>query len=241
MACHHLTSCDFAFCPTTDKSSAEYIKSIQTPSTCNFNTYLDCHYKPVFTTPRTEPSNKTGFNLINPHTISNAYAPEFIKVPCKEPNFPNEVYTSSDPRLISAYHNGQKLGLDVPPIDHYVGMNNVYTNPSIPNFKSFYKNYDDIKAGQIMYYTNKSLEDNLFAPVFENPSKVTGVMYKDPMGGTYPEYIRDPKIKDNVLNTVNRKYRYGLSSINDENEFREDIIHLQMRPQDRMRYSTRWA
>jgi hypothetical protein len=81
----------------------------------------------------------------------------------------------------------------------------------------------------------------LFQPLFENASQVTGTIYKDPMGATYPEYHRIPIVDNNVLKTKNRNYSYGLSSINDTNEFREDIIHKQMRVNDRQRYAPRYT
>jgi hypothetical protein len=59
------------------------------------------------------------------------------------------------------------------------------------------------------------------------------------MSSTYPEYKRVPIANENVLNTKNRLYTDGLSSLSDTNEFREDIINLQMRPQNRINYAYR--
>lgn len=234
-----LSSCD---CYECMNNRNKY--SVSNHTNCNFSPRLECRNRIEFKN-QIEPMNKTGYTIINPETIQNLYAKDFYEIECnKEPlggNCPKKVYTSSDPRLISIFHGGQKLALDSPALDPGITLNEVYTDLTNKNYKNIYKNYEDIKGGQIMYYIDKSIEDDLFQPVFENASNVTGQIYKDPMGGTYPEYVRVPIKDDNVLRTRNRTYSYGLSSINDQNEFREDIIHLQMRPEDRKRYATRWT
>ena len=139
-------------------------------------------------------------------------------------------------------HNGQSLVLDVPPTDEDIKMKDIYTDPRLNYFGQRYNNYSDINAGQILYYVDRNIEDSLFQPLFENPAEVDGKLYKDPMAGiAYPEYNRTPIFNTNVLKTRNRTYTHGLSSIDDINEFREDIIHKQMRVNDRQRYTTRYT
>ena len=182
-----------------------------------------------------EPNNKKDFILLNPRTYSNLYAKDFYK---SNENCDNS-YTSTDPRLISIFHNGQQLELDRPPMDGSMKMKDIY-NPELNNYgKPVYKNYKDINAGQIMYYIDRSIEDTLHKPLFNNPALIDGELYTDPMSSTYPEYRRIPVSNENVLNTKNRLYSDGLSSLSDTNEFREDIINLQMRPQNRVNYAYR--
>ena len=126
-------------------------------------------------------------------------------------------------------------------MDSNIRLCEIY-NDGLRNYGQKYKNYSSIKEGDIMYYYDKSIENSLFNPIFENPANVESQLYKDPMASiAYPEYIRNPIYKSNLLKTKNRDYRYNLSAIDDQNEFREDIIHLQMRPQDRTKYSARWT
>lgn len=180
-----------------------------------------------------EPLNKQGFEYINPKAISNSYATDFY-------NYENG-YLSYDPRLISAFHNGQRMVLDSPPIDNSIKLCQVYTDPTLSNYGKKYNSYADVNTGDILYYIDKSREDTMYEPLFENPARVQGVMYQDPMGTVYPEYKRVPVKNNNVMSTKNRRYSYGLSAIDDINEFREDIIHLQMRRADRKRYEPRYT
>jgi len=224
-----LSSCNCYGCKASD-----FDLNMQNPKNCDTSPYFDCIDTLSFKT-QVEPTNKKGYEFINPENISNAYATDFYKH--------KDIYKSNDPRLISGAHNGQVLELDRPPTSHNVKLRDIYIDPNMANFgKQHYSNYEDIKAGDILYYNDKSIEDALFYPIFENPAIIEGKLYKDPMSGiAYPEYDRIPIYNNNVLKTKNRKYRYGLSYINDTNEFREDIIHLQNRPQDSKRYMPRWS
>jgi hypothetical protein len=227
-----LSSCDCYSCKTNLNLGCK-----KNANNCDFNPYFDCVNRAQFKT-QLEPSDKDGFTYINPYCISKDYAPEFARMGKSEP----PVYSSQDPRLISAIHNGQVLQLDVPPIDECIKLADVYTDPRLKYYgKTFYKDYSDINAGQIMYYVDKSIEDALYHPLFENSAQVDGDIYQDVMGATYPEYYRIPTKCENLLNTKTRKYRYGLSSIDDTNETREDLIALQMRPQNRSKYSARYT
>ena len=222
-----------------------YIMNSQVPKNCNFSPYFECNEKYKFKD-QNEPMNKTGYDYLNPQSVTNLYAKDFYEVDCEKQqiggNCHDILYSSSDPRLISNAHGGQKILLDRPALDDNVKLADVYSEPTLSNYgKSIYKNYSGIKNGQFLYYIDKSIEDTVFQPNFENPSSVQGYIYKDPMGSTYPEYKRYPLIDSNYMHTKNRKYRYGLSSIDDTNEFREDIMNLQMRPQNRKRYETRWT
>lgn len=235
-----LSSCDCYMCNQTCQIPPQ--KSYA--NNCDFSPYFECKNRYPFKT-QNEPMNKDGYVMINPASITANYARDFYELDCsKEPNtftYPNKVYSSLDPRLISAYHNGQTLALDRHPIDTDIKLKDVYTDPRMPLYGQRYNDYRDINAGQILYYIDRKIEDSLFQPLFENPSEIQGTIYKDPMGATYPEYHRTPIVHNNFLKTRNRTYTYGLSSIDDINEFREDIIHKQMRVHDRWRYEPRYT
>ena len=224
-----ISSCDCYNCKASNFNMRK-----QYPKNADTDPYFDCINKLSFKK-QIEPSNKSGYEFINPKVISNAYASDFQKSDTNK-------YLSNDPRLISGAHNGQILELDRPPTDHHIKLQDIYTDPTMINYGRQYSNYSDIKAGDILYYTDKSIEDDLFYPLFENPANVEGVLYKDQMAGiAYPEYNRCHVYNPHLLKTKNRKFRYGLSSLNDTNEFREDLMHLQMRTQDRKRYVPRWT
>jgi hypothetical protein len=233
------SSCDCYNCKNN-----MYILEKQSPKNCNFSPYFECNNRLTFKN-QNEPANKIGYEYLNPYATSKSLASDFYKVDCgKDPTMGNcstTLYSSTDPRLISAAHNGQILSLDSPPIDESIKLSEVYTDPRLKYYGQKYNNYSDINAGQITYYVDKSIEDTLFQPLFENPSNVTGKIYKDPMSSVYPEYHRTPIKNNNVLKTKNRIYTNGLSWLDDSNETREDIMHLQMRQHDRSRYEPRWT
>ena len=196
-----------------------------------------------------EPNSKCGYQNLNPETLTNMYDLDYYpvgtlrgSVPASDnmltrcvDRSPTRIFSSSDPRLISAAHDGMKLTLDRPPIFGEVRLKDIYVEPTLENYGKRYKNYSDIKAGQIMYYFDKSIEDTYFHPIFENDAVALGRNYVDPMNSYKPSYERIPIRKNQPL------YPGGLSSIADIDEHREDIISLQMRPQNRTKYSARWT
>ena len=170
--------------------------------------------------------------LINPETITQSYAKHYHQVesPCG-----GTAVVSNDPRLSSAFHNGQVLTLDTPPVTGGVRLKDVYTLPSLKNYGRQYNTYKDIKAGQIVYYIDESIQKPYFSPVFSNESIDVDDVYIDPMGSFRPVYKRMPIKHDNK-----EGYEGCLSSIEDTGEYREDLIALQMRKINRQKYSSRW-
>ena len=109
-----------------------------------------------------EPSNKQGFDILNPHIYDGMYPSDFKKVGC--------AYQSKDPRLYNAVR-AQHIILDRPPIDGTVLPKDVYS-PNLNLYGQRYNTYSDINAGQVMYYTDKSTQDPYFTPVFGNNANV---------------------------------------------------------------------
>ncbi len=232
---YKLSSCD-----CVDDTTCNYFKEPTVASNCNFNPAFDCLNNVIFKE-QSEPLSKTGFTMLNPNCISNYYAKDYQPINCVSDTSCSKGYVSTDPRLISSVHQGQILILDRPPIDQGMKMSDIYTDPRMIEFGKKYINYQDIKAGDIMYYVDREREDALSYPNFTIPAKVTGVLYSNPMNAIWPRYNRQPIFDNNVLETTNRTYSTGLSSLDDSNEFREEIMNMQMRPQDRTRYNTRWS
>jgi hypothetical protein len=206
---------------------------------CDFSDYYNCDNQIVFKS-QIEPSNKQGYNYINPEAVTNSYDKTFQAVPANYTGFNNTVFVSNDPRLISGAHNGQILALDRPPMNAKIELDQIYLDPLMKEYGKKYNDYSDVKAGQIVYYIDKSIEDANYLPVYTNNAYVKGVMYKDPMDGMNPQYIRTPVIKTDLLDTKNNKTNQ-LSWIRDSLESREDLINLQQQKYNKQKYSSRWT
>lgn len=129
---------------------------------------------------------------------------------------PGGYYTSLDPKIFNSPHN-QRLLLDQPPLVS-VGtrpQGNIYEMEG--NRTGFYKDYDDIKGGNIKYYTDVKIDtpgrsaSNISLPIYAIPEIMV-----DPMGAIKPYYQRIP------INTKKNAV-YDYSHLADTAEFREDI------------------
>jgi hypothetical protein len=207
----------------------------------DFSKYYDCIDEKLFKS-QNEPRNLKGFDYINPNTISKIYDKSFREISDPGANKEGKVYTSSDPRLVSPGHFGEKIDLDRPPINGAVKLDEIYTDPNMKYYGQTYNTYSDINAGQIMYYIDKSIQDVEFEPLFTNNADVKGVIFKDPMGSMKPQYIRTPIIKTNLLDTKNNNYKdVGLSWMRDSHETREDLLSFKMGKYNEQRYEPRWT
>lgn len=183
---------------------------------CHSNDYYDyCHRKKFKDVQ--EPSYKEGYTALNPQVYKASK--DFYKIKRKHKCNEN-VYSSQDPRLYYAA-TADLIPLDIPPMDGSVKLKDIY-NRDLCNYGKNYKDYSDIKAGQITYYTNESLKDAFYSPVFQISSNVKGYVYKDPMGGMRSQYYRKPLVEENPIN--NKHNFSSLSWINDSTRHREDII-----------------
>lgn len=182
-----------------------------------------------------QPDNKTGFKTLNPQLAQENYDTGFQKIKCGN----KTVYVSNDPRLIDSAR-GQVIPLDLPPDDGSVKLSEVYTDPRLKEYGKFYKNYSDISAGQITYYTNNSIEDAFFRPVFTTSAYDMKSLYQDPMSAMRPQYDRFPIKNNDHVTSKKTNYQYNLSWMDDSVEQREDIISRQMRKQNEQKWSARW-
>lgn len=155
-------------------------------------------------------------------------------------NQPIKLYSNSDPRLLNAV-TATRFYLDRPPNNSVQKLCTLRTDTSLDGYGQNYRNYSDINTGDITYYNDKSIEDAFYEPIYTIPSQTNSFMYKDPMGNLRPQYYRIP-VKNNPLTTGNKPpYKFCLSSLNDTNEQREDIMSYQMNKYNRERWSPRWT
>lgn len=131
-------------------------------------------------------------------------------------------YLPVDPRLISAGHSGQRLLLCEPTLSGKVCLDDAKTG--------FYGNYSDIRAGNILYYTDDDLMKPFvsYAGIFPPTTSVEYEDYIDPNGIRKPHYRR-------LLNSgeLDGKCTYGcreklepgcLTFVRDTNRVRSDLI-----------------
>lgn len=210
---------------------------------CVNSDYFNCHNTMPFGQ-NIEPKNNKNKTNMNPQSLTNKYATDFSITSCTLPKYqgscPKEQYTSLDPRLVSAGHMGQRQTLDIPPVDPKVKMDTLLVDNNLDNYGQNYKNYEDIKEGNILYYIDHTIEDAYFRPNFTIPSNINAFVYKDPMGSFKPQYNRKPVSCRNVLDSKSNHYEGGLSWMADSLEQREDIMSLQMSKRNQQRYEPRY-
>lgn len=166
----------------------------------------------------------------------NSWDDDFIPIPCNNSVCNKITYLSTDPRLISASHNGDKLALDAIPRNGKVQFNcNGPINPricngksidSIDGYKKVYNNYSDINGGDITYYYASDLANPFIPQLFTCNKKilskgakplVTKEHYIDPMDSYKPHYCREPIYSQNCLNWIK-----------DSQFHREDLMSKQL-------------
>ena len=217
-----------------------------------FPEYLDCTLNELKFKTDIEPTDKDGYNYINPQVYTEKYAPNFevfestndkVNIPAPngwiQPCIGKQVITN-DPRLNSASH-AQWLTLDQPPIDSSMKLYNIPYDKKLDKYGQNYRTYSDINAGQIMYYISKSQEDPISEPVYGVSAKVDSYLYQDPMGGISPYYYRTPLKNDNPIGPKRNNYDGCLSWMQDSLNQREDITILQSTKINKSDWSLRYG
>lgn len=187
-----------------------------------------------------KPKNKTGYHILNPQLQKNKYNADFDRIKVDD----KCVYVTSIPdgSVKSNMHDGQYTLLDKPCYDSGIPISNLqklYTDESLDNYKTGYKQYNEIQGGDITYYVNRQNEEPFFSPVFSGDFNTTSVLYKDPMGGVTPQYLRYPNGPTNKI-TDRNSFDYNLSWIEDSNEYREDLLAWRMQKLNKNRWDARW-
>jgi hypothetical protein len=206
---------------------------------CTTPKYYSCGNNLEFSS-KVGPSDKLGINKLNPQVYSSNRAHDFEKTICKG-SYCETSYRTGDPRLYNPIR-WTSLELDHPPLSGTIPLRDVNTDENLNKYGQNYKEYGDVNAGQIMYYTDSSIEEPFFPPVFSTSANVTSYLYKDPMGAMKPHYKRNPLTCDNPITSSRCKgYEGGLSWMEDSNNHRDDIISLQMAKMNQTRWSPRWS
>lgn len=172
------------------------------------------------------------------------YDPQFVGVNCPPNSLLgrggcNRVYASHDPRLLDTPRNVETL-LDRPPLWKDVPLKNIYSE-KLRNYGQKYRSYNDISAGQVVYYTDASIKDAYFSPNFTIRSDVESNVYSDPMENLKPHYPREPIVVPEPGVWSNSVNNYGpLTWINDSAYHRENIMASQMAKRNQERWMPRW-
>jgi hypothetical protein len=234
------SSCDTCMCDTKNslnlvgKPSNMSVPDCNTPSLFEYNTTTEFRSG-------IGPSKKQGYRLLNPNAITSKYARDYYPIKCDKAKYrgcQTTQYANIDPRLISVTR-AQILTLDRPPIQTKLTPEEILTDKSLNRYGQNYTGYNDINAGQILYYVDKQFEDPFYSPNFSTSAHVQGVLYQDPMGSMKPHYNRTP-IK--CRNPVGEKSSYEgqLSWIQDSTNHREDLLARQMAKMNQERFEPRW-
>lgn len=188
-----------------------------------------------------QPQHQVGYHTLNPQVVQKKFIPGFYKAPCNNLSSCNkEVYLSNDPRLISVAHGGAVLPLDRPPLESNIQLSELNTDPTLNNYGRLYKTYADIDAGDVTYYTDKSIQDPFYQPVFNTPAHVTSVLFRDPMGVYKPHYEHIPMSYNNPVTDPKECFDGCLSFIDDSQAYRQDLMAKQMAIRNQQRWQPRW-
>lgn len=184
-------------------------------------------------------SNGRGYEYLNRPSAQD-YNPDFYQVDCPQGS---TVYFAQDARLFDSRRNSL-IKLNRPPYSsNFFTTNNDmipedYYSIYQPSFDQFgakvYSGYGDIRTGDITYWIDRETEDAYHQPNFTIPSQVEGVLFKDPMGGIKPTYVR--KVVQKPDDSYNK-----LSWIRDSAMHREDIMASQMSQINQERWTPRWT
>lgn len=204
---------------------------------CRQPVFFDCYNKALLSE-KVQPVNKSGYDELNDSVYKNKLAQGYGKVPCKIDG--NQTWLSLDPRLYDPIRN-EYLCLDRPPSTGDVKLKDIY-NEKYTNYGITIKPYNQIDDGQIVYYTDRSIEDAFFSPVWSEPAINQASLDKDPMGSMKPDYTRKPILNtENPTVTTVESYPYCLSFIQDSQSHREDIMAYQQRKNNQSKWSARWS
>lgn len=220
---------------------------------CNVSENFGCFDRTIFKQ-NVQPKGKYGGYTIGPcgdtkpkpnkYTFLNELGVQpsgkFFSVDCpKDSSCSGTTYVSVDSRLIDPVRNSL-LKLDRPPNTGSIALKDAYSE-KLKNYGKGYRTYSDVNTGQIHYYIDESISDALYEPVYDIPSKVDSVLYKDPMDNLKPQYNREWNAPNGVRETPKFGETYGcLSFIQDTSHHREDIISHQQLKNNQQKWSARW-
>lgn len=136
---------------------------------------------------------------------------------------PNGVtgYLTMDPRTFDS-PRAQYMVLDKPAlkVKNTQPLNDIYSKENNSVRPGFYKGYQDIRGGSIIYYEDLNNDLPYCAPVFTIQSYMKPSIMDDPMNSTKSYYQRI-----SIPSAVNEISEYSFDR--DQMEFREDLISKQ--------------
>lgn len=236
--------CDCYDCDDRKYKTPEGVSTNMSVPDCTISKYYDCYSKRTFKIQQ-EPVNRDGSLILNKSLLDhNKFDPTFKTINSKSRHHSSckeTTYLNSDPRLLNAA-GGTRLQLDRPPRVTNNKLKDLINDKSLDNYGQGYKSYNDVDAGQILYYINKDFQDAFYEPLFSEKATAVGTMYKDPMGNMRPQYDRIPNEKyDPILGNTCDNGEYCLSWMKDTQFHREDLLARQMRSNNETRYAPRWT
>lgn len=188
-----------------------------------------------------EPTYNNGYTILNKDVYNSKYSKDFSEIQCKNSHScSSNQYVSNDPRLISVVHSGQVQTLDRPPLNGHIQQKDISLNTELDYYGKNYTTYADVNGGYVTYYISKAIADPFCSPNYENPSRMYGTLYKDPMGAIKPQYDRVPIKCNDRFDSKTNYYKTGLSFLEDSQEHREDMMARQTRKPNETRWDTRW-
>lgn len=139
-------------------------------------------------------------------------------------------YASKDPRLADVLRN-DTLVLDRPPFQpaHVQPLCRSDSDSGVAPTASVFPSYENITGGNIQYYTDASISEAFYPPMYQIPSRVQSSIFKDPMGSLKAYYEKIPVLR---RNTMLSEYSFD----QDQMSFREDIMSRQQSLMDRTDY-----
>jgi hypothetical protein len=162
-----------------------------------------------------EPVNQPGkydpFFILNQDTSVNYDNIDYVKM--------NGHYATMDPRTFDS-PRAERLYFDTPPrvSSNTLPQGDIYNMKT--NHIGFYKDYESIRGGDIVYYNDLDNDEPNGGPQFFIPAYTIPTMLVDPMGAHKPYYLRVP-----IFDKNNSMYEYSFDQ--DQCEWREDLIALQ--------------
>jgi len=132
-------------------------------------------------------------------------------------------YQSMDPRTFDS-PRAMRLVLDRPPVfssgTEPLSADALYHTPG--NSTGFYRDYTDIRGGDILYYIDQNQADPYGGEPYTLTSKTLPQIQVDPMGAFRPVYQKIPVYQNQRNSSL---YTFD----QDQMQFREDLMSLQSR------------
>jgi hypothetical protein len=148
------------------------------------------------------------------------------------PGYGTPVYTADcDARIYNAM-SGQLLKFSEPPyVARGVELGDLYKENN--DYGNNYKSYENIDAGQIVYYVPEQSRSAFQSPNFVINTNTVSSVRKDPMGGLIPEYEQTP-----VTNGIRNISNY--QDTRDTLKHRESILGGLMYGMNKRNYGVMW-